>query len=256
MEVLVVIPARNASTRFPGKPLAELTARDGTRRPLVEWTWRAGCAAVGPSKVVVATDSEAIAERVESFGGRAMMTSPDLRNGTERCAAVLESLQSHPDVVINLQGDSPLVPPNMIRTLVDRFSDPQVSVATPCVVSDQATTARILGDAREGRVGGTCVVTGADGRALFFSKLAIPHGAGPGAPLKLHLGVYAYRTAALRAYALWPPSPLELAEGLEQLRFLAAGWPVHVVEAELPPGGIWEVNNPPDVALVEPLLPV
>jgi 3-deoxy-manno-octulosonate cytidylyltransferase (CMP-KDO synthetase) len=255
MEILVVIPARGASTRFPNKPLAELTARDGTSRPLVEWTWRAACAAVDRSKVVVATDGEAIAERVESFGGRAMMTSPALRNGTERCAAVLAQLEREPDVVVNLQGDSPLVPQCVIRALAERFSDPQVSVATPCVAGDDKMTSRLLDDARQGLVGGTCVVTGAGQRALYFSKYPIPHGAGEDAPLKLHLGVYAYRAAALRAYASWPPDPLELAEGLEQLRFLAAGWPIQVIEVELPAGGIWEVNNPEDVALVEPLLP-
>ena len=119
MEILVVIPARSASTRFPDKPLAELTAADGTRRPLIEWTWRAACAAVDPSQVLVATDSEVIAERVERFGGRAAMTSPDLRNGTERCAAVLEQLEREPEVLINLQGDSPLVPPRIIHALAE-----------------------------------------------------------------------------------------------------------------------------------------
>lgn len=256
MELLVVIPARRASTRFPDKPLAELTAPDGTRRPLIEWTWRAACAAVDRASVMVATDSEVIAEQVGSFGGRAVMTSPDLRNGTERCAAALEQLEREPEVVVNLQGDSPLVPPSLIHALVASFSDPQLSVATPCVVCDDEMTSRILDDAREGRVGGTCVVTGPSGRALYFSKYPIPHGANEAAPLKLHLGVYAYRPAPLRAYAAWRPSPLELAEGLEQLRFLAVGWPVQVVEVALPRGGIWEVNNPEDVALVEPLLPI
>jgi 3-deoxy-manno-octulosonate cytidylyltransferase (CMP-KDO synthetase) len=256
MEILVVIPARSASTRFPDKPLAELTAADGTRRPLIEWTWRAACAAFGRAKVVVATDSEAIAERVHGFGGTAVLTSPGLRNGTERCAAVLAQLEREPEVLINLQGDSPLVPPDLLHALARRFTDPPVSVATPCVTCDAAMAARILAEARAGRVGGTCVVSDTEGRALYFSKQPIPHGAGTAAPLKLHLGVYAYRPAALRAYASWPPSPLELAEGLEQLRFLAAGWPVHVIEADLPAGGIWEVNNPSDVALVESLLPV
>jgi 3-deoxy-manno-octulosonate cytidylyltransferase (CMP-KDO synthetase) len=256
MELLVIIPARSASTRFPDKPLAELTAPDGIRRPLVEWTWRAACAAVPGSQVIVATDSAEIAARVQSFGGRAVMTSSELRNGTERCAAVLEQLAREPDVVVNLQGDSPLVPPALIHRLAAAFAAPDVTVATPCVVSDRMTTARILDDAADGRVGATCVVIGTDERALYFSKAAIPHGASEAHPLKLHLGVYAYRPDALRAYVSWPPSSLEQAEGLEQLRFLAAGWPVHVVEAELPPGGIWEVNNPEDIALVEPLLPV
>lgn len=244
-------PLRTTSS----KPLAELTARDGTRRPLVEWTWRAACAAVGSSQVLVATDCEAIAARVESFGGRAVMTSPELRNGTERCAAVLQRLDREPALIVNLQGDSPLVPPHVIHALIGKFSDPHVSVATPCAVCDKTMAMRILDDMAQGRVGGTCVVTSAEGCALYFSKYPIPHGASEDAPLKLHLGVYAYRPAALRAYAARQPSSAERAEGLEQLRFLDAGWPVHVAEVELPDSGIWEVNNPEDVALVEALLP-
>ena len=106
-------------------------------------------------------------------------------------------------------------------------------------------SARLLADSRAGRVGGTCVVTAEDGHALYFSRYPIPHGAGGSAPLRLHLGVYAYRPAALRAYAAWPPSPLELAEGLEQLRFLAAGWPVHVVEAQPRRGGFGKLTIRP-----------
>jgi 3-deoxy-manno-octulosonate cytidylyltransferase (CMP-KDO synthetase) len=256
MEILVIIPARSASSRFPEKPLAELTAPDGIRRPLVEWTWRAASAAVTSSKVVVATDCEKIAATVERFGGRALITGSDLRNGTERCAAALDRLEEDPDLVVNLQGDSPLVPPAIIHRLVAAFAAPGVSVATPYVCCDGTTMDRILADASLGRVGATCVASGADGRALYFSKYPIPHGASAVHPLKLHLGVYAYRPEALRAYAGWPSTGLEQAEGLEQLRFLAQGWPVHLVEAELPPGGIWEVNNPADVDLVAPLLPM
>jgi 3-deoxy-manno-octulosonate cytidylyltransferase (CMP-KDO synthetase) len=260
MHSLIIIPARHESVRFPGKPLAALTARDGVTRPLVEWVWRAGVAAAGPDVVVVATDSAGIADCVAGFGGRAVMTSASLRNGTERCAAVLRETGLRPEIVVNLQGDSPLVPPHHIAALLEALERGTAAVATPYVSCDALTTARIQDDARAGRIGGTCVVTRADGRAAYFSKYPIPHGAGTGRgaalPLKLHVGLYAYRHEALAAYLAMPPSPLELAEGLEQLRFLDAGWPIEMVEVPLPEGGLWEVNNPEDVALVEAALPL
>lgn len=254
VQPLVIIPARHASVRFPGKPLEVLTARDGTRRTLVEWTWRAGAAAVGADRCVVATDDARIADAAANCGARWVMTDPSLRNGTERCAAALAALGENPEVVINLQGDSPLVPPAHLTALLDRFADLAVSVATPYVRCDAAMMDWIAAEQSDGRIGGTCVVSRSDGTAAYFSKRAIPFGATPADPLKLHLGVYAYRPAALAAYAALKPGALEQAEGLEQLRYVEAGWPVHLVEVERPEHGIWEVNNPEDVARVERLL--
>lgn len=255
MERLIIIPARAQSQRFPNKPLASLVAHDGTRRTLVEWVWHAGVAALGAGHVIVATDSMEIADHVRSFGGRAELTSSAARNGTERCAMLLRQLDIRPDIVINLQGDSPLVPPAYVAALCERFADASVQFATPYVTCDAAMQATLLDHAGRGLVGGTCVVTRSDGQAAYFSKRPIPHGAHDGLPLKLHIGLYAYRPAVLEAYCDLPPSPLELAEGLEQLRLLEAGWPIHMVEVELPGGGLWEVNNPEDVPLVEAALP-
>lgn len=256
MNILIVIPARMKSVRFPGKPLALLTARDGVTRPLVEWCWRAAKAASETIDVVVATDSAAIAEAVTGFGGKAVLTGEHLRNGTERCAAVLDGMQVQPDLVINLQGDSPLVTPAMITALGARFADPQVQVATPYVVANRTIHDMLLAEWKAGGVGGTCVVTDAQARALYFSKHPIPFGVNEAERLKLHIGLYGYRPAALAAYLRHPPSAAEQAEGLEQLRFLDMGWPVQMVEVALPEGGLWEVNNPPDIGVVEPLLPV
>lgn len=255
MQPLVIVPARFASVRFPGKPLEVLTARNGARRTLVEWTWRAGAAAVGAERCVIATDDPRIAAVAEACGARWVMTDPELRNGTERCAAALALLDEAPDVVINLQGDSPLVPAHHIAALLGRFADPAVTVATPYVGCDAAMMHWIAAEQAAGRIGGTCAVARSDGTAAYFSKRAIPFGATLADPLKLHLGVYAYRPAALAAYAALPPGALEQAEGLEQLRFVEAGWPVHLVEVPRPERGIWEVNNPEDVARVEHLLP-
>lgn len=254
MQPLVIVPARYASVRFPGKPLEPLTAPDGTSRTLVEWTWRAGVAAVGADRCIIATDDARIADVAAACGARWVMTDPVLRNGTERCAAALDALGENPDVVINLQGDSPLVPAGHLAALLDRFADAGVSVATPFVRCDAAMMDWIAAEQWDGRIGGTCVVARADGTAAYFSKRAIPFGATAADPLKLHLGVYAYRPAALAAYAAMAPGTLEQAEGLEQLRFVEAGWPVHLVEVARPEHGIWEVNNPEDVTRVERLL--
>jgi 3-deoxy-manno-octulosonate cytidylyltransferase (CMP-KDO synthetase) len=250
MDALVIIPARFASQRFPGKPLVRLTSRDGTERPLIEWTWRAAVAAVGPEAVVVATDDARIARVVEQFGGRAVITSTTAHNGTERCAEAVETLDHGAGIVVNFQGDSPLLPAMAIAPLVAALQAGKAQVATPFVTCDPALSEMILAEHAAGRVGGTCVVTRADATAAYFSKLPIPHGAHAGMPLKLHLGLYAYTRAALKAYAALPPSPLEQAEGLEQLRLLEAGHAIAMVEIPMPAGGIWEVNNPEDVNLV------
>ncbi len=250
MTPLVIIPARYGSSRLPGKPLVPITSRGGVSRPLIEWSWRAAVAAVGEDAVIVATDDDRIAALVSGFGGRSVMTSPDLRNGTERCAAAVRQLGLTPDVVVDFQGDNPLVPAAHVAALIGAFERPDVAVATPYITCDAALAGLILGEHAAGRVGGTCVVIRQDGKAAYFSKWPIPHGANPAIPLKLHIGLYAYSRSALEAYAAMPASPLELAEGLEQLRFLDAGWPIEMIAVEAPPQGIWEVNNPQDVALV------
>lgn len=247
MDATVIIPARFASTRFPGKPLVSLTCPKGETRPLIEWSWRAAAAAVGSEAVVVATDDERIKAVVEGFGGRAVMTSCELRNGTERCAAAVETLGSSARFVVNFQGDSPLLPPGSIEPLLEVLRKGRVEVATPFVTCDAELTAMILGEHADGRVGGTCAVSRADGTAAYFSKLPIPHGAGDALPLKLHLGLYAYTRSALARYAALAPTALEQVEGLEQLRFVDAGEAIALVEIPRPAQGIWEVNNPEDV---------
>lgn len=248
---LVIIPSREGSVRFPGKPLAPLTSRQGVTRPLVEWTWRAALRAADPADVVIATDSARIADAVAAFGGHAVMTSSEALNGTERCAEAYALLGRPADVVINWQGDNPLVPPGYLAALLASFADPRVQMVTPFARCDTAMSERLRSDYAAGRIGGTCVTARRDGTAMAFSKAPIPHGA---KRLNLHIGLYAYRPEALAAYAALPVSQLELDEALEQLRLLDAGLPVHLAEVALPVGGLWEVNNPEDVPLVEALL--
>lgn len=247
--VLVIVPARYASQRFPGKPLTPIRGADGVAKPLIQWSWEAAMAVSARADIVVATDDSRIAEVVRGFGGTVAMTSGDLRNGTERCAAVLGQRPDDPDLVINLQGDSPLITRAALDALIDGWIATRAGVMTPWLACDAAIGGMLVADDRAGRVGGTTVVSDRAGNALYFSKRPIPYGVADG--LRLHLGLYAYTPAALRAYAALPPGPLEMAEGLEQLRFLENGTPIRLVEVARPPSGFWEVNNPDDVAHVE-----
>jgi 3-deoxy-manno-octulosonate cytidylyltransferase (CMP-KDO synthetase) len=257
--IAIIIPARLASTRFPAKPLAPITGPDGLARPAITYTWQAAQAAAelltGSVEVVVATDDSSIAEVCQAHGMSVVMTPDDCRNGTERCAAALGGLATRPDVVVNLQGDALLTPAGMVQRVVQRLvTGDDVAMATPVVAATPAVLAHLQTDAAAGRVGGTTAACAQDGRALYFSKSIIPHVAPdttPVQPVLLHIGVYAYRPAALEAYAAAAPAPLELQEGLEQLRFLDAGLTVGTVLCAAPGWDMIELNNPTDVSLIE-----
>jgi 3-deoxy-manno-octulosonate cytidylyltransferase (CMP-KDO synthetase) len=251
--VLIVIPARFASSRFPGKALAPLRNGAGEAKPLIQWTWETATRS-RYGDIVVATDDTRIAEAVKGFGGEPVMTSTAAANGTARCAEVAAATDA--ELIINLQGDSPLVPPSYIDALVEAWQAGGAPVLTAYISCDAPTERQLLDDAAAGRVGGTTLVINAASRALYFSKAVIPHRSGGDPALKLHVGLYAYTPAALAAYAAHPASGLELAEGLEQLRFLDMGHPIQAVSVPPPPGGLWEVNNPEDVPLVEAALRV
>lgn len=256
---LIIIPARLASTRFPAKPLALLTGADGTSRPALCYTWQAGLAAAraigGDSRCVVATDDERIAALCRAENMAVVMTPESCVNGTERCAAALAALDEDPDLVVNLQGDAPLTPATMVAAVASLLdADETLAMATVAVPASPAVLAHLQADAAAGRVGGTTVVRNSMGRALYFSKSIIPHIAPGAVPLEsvlLHLGLYSYRPQALADYAAHGPVPLELQEGLEQLRFLDADLPVGVVVCETPGWEMIELNNPTDVPLIE-----
>jgi len=260
MSVLVVIPARYASTRYPGKPLVELRGPDGQARSLIRRSWDAARAVPGIDRVAIATDDDRIADAARGFGAEVVMTSESCANGTERCAEALDRLGGGYDIVVNLQGDAPLTPPWFIEDLVHGLTrSPQAEVATPVLRTDGRTLASFREDRRAGRVGGTTAVFGADRTALYFSKEVIPYcpgdfGPDDDTPVYHHVGVYAYRPAALAAYRHWTPGPLEQLEGLEQLRFLERGTKVLCVEVAARGRRFWELNNPEDVARIEAIL--
>lgn len=255
---IIVIPARFASTRYPGKPLVALKDRAGQSKTLIQRSWEAAMNVRGVSAVYVATDHEEIAEAAGNFGAQVLMTPSSAKNGTERCAYALGLLAQEPSLVVNFQGDALLTPPWFAEQLIEAMlENPKLEVATPVLRCDQQTYENFQDDRRNGRVGATTAVLDRSNRALYFSKEVIPHLSGPlPSPLPVfhHVGLYAYRPAALRAYLQMELGPLETAEGLEQLRFMEHGTPVYCVEVEARGKVFWELNNPVDVARIEAVL--
>ncbi|MCC6736642.1 MAG: 3-deoxy-manno-octulosonate cytidylyltransferase [Bauldia sp.] len=257
MRVSIVIPARYGSSRFPGKPLTRLRGATGEARTLIGRCVEAAAAVSGVDRIVVATDDERIVAAAAEAGAEAVMTDPALRNGSERVAAAAATLGIADGVIVNLQGDAPLIPPWFVEALVEAIErDPSVGMATPVLRCDPESLRMFREDRAAGRVGATTAVAARNGDALYFSKEVIPFTgdrtfAAGAVPVFHHVGLYAFRPAALAAYARMAPTPLELLEGLEQLRFLEHGHPIRTVEVDGRGRPFWEVNNPEDVARVE-----
>ncbi|SFL80076.1 3-deoxy-manno-octulosonate cytidylyltransferase [Shimia aestuarii] len=260
MSALIVIPARYESSRYPGKPLAELKGATGVSKSLVQRSWEAACAVKGVDRVVVATDDDRIRDAAEAFGAEVVMTSSECQNGTERCAEAFDNLGGGFDIVVNLQGDAPLTPAWFVEDLVKGLrNDPMAEVATPVLRCDGRALNGFLEDRKAGRVGGTTAVFTKDHHALYFSKEVVPFTSQTFAdedetPVFHHVGVYAYRPAALGAYPRWDAGPLERLEGLEQLRFMEHGRQVLCVEVEARGRQFWELNNPEDVPKIEAMM--
>ena len=255
----IIIPARFASTRYPGKPLVALRGATGASKTLIQRSWECATAVNGRAGVWVATDDERIAAEVECFGGQVVMTSPDCVNGTERCADAVSQIGAVAEVIVNLQGDAPLSPQFAIERLVERLAEDDAAMATPAVPCARSTYEHLLADRAEGRVGGTTVVFNRAHRALYFSKEVIPYvpageAGQQNAAVYLHLGLYAYRLPALERYRSAPPSRLEQLEGLEQLRFLDLDMTISIVELEPLSWDPIELNNPGDVPVIERVL--
>ena len=260
MSTLLVIPARYASTRYPGKPLVMLTGATGEARSLLERSWDAARAVDGIDRVVIATDDARIEAAGHEMGAEVVMTSTEAANGTERVAEAHHALGGGYDIIVNLQGDAPLTPAWFVEDLVAGLrAHPEADIATPVLRCDGRALNGFLEDRRAGRVGGTTAVFGAGNRGLYFSKEVIPYTGrdyedGEATPVFHHVGVYAYRPVALSEYPSWPTGPLESLEGLEQLRFLEQGRDLLCVEVEANGREFWELNNPEDVPRIEAIL--
>ena len=236
LTAVAVIPARYASTRLPAKALADIAGR-----PMIEHVYRRTAEARGVDAVVVATDDQRIAAAVERFGGIARMTDAAHRTGTDRIAEIARALAC--DILVNVQGDLPLVEPEMIAQVIAPLkSDPAVRMATICTA--------IADPAEYTRPSVVKVVADAFGNALYFSRAPIPFG--DAARAYKHIGMYAYRREFLLQFAALPQTPLERAESLEQLRALEHGFPIRVVETQYE--SLVEVDTPEDLERARQLL--
>ena len=241
MKFHVIIPARYASSRFPGKPLAELAGK-----PMVVRVCECGVKS-GAASVHVATDDARIAEAVRAHGHAALMTRPDHASGTDRLAEAALALGLHEDdVVVNLQGDEPLMEPALVSEVAAALETQAAAmVSTACHPLHDASA---IADPNVVKV-----VLDAHGYALYFSRSRIPHPREPGGAWFRHAGIYAYRAGFLARFSSLEPSPLERAEALEQLRVLWHGYRIAVVISlrEIPPG----VDTPHDLETVRKMLP-
>ena len=257
MSVLLAIPARYASTRYPGKPLVQLTGASGMSKSLIQRSWEAAMQVGGVDRVVVATDDDRIRLAAEAFGAEVVMTSEACTNGTERCAEALCNLGGGYDMVVNLQGDAPLTPHWFVEDLIEGLRNaPGADVATPVLRCNGKAYRSFLEERSSGRVGGTTAVFTREWHAMYFSKEVVPYTGRTypdeaQTPVFHHVGVYAYRSEALMDYPTWDIGPLETLEGLEQLRFMENHRPVLCIEVEAGNRQFWELNNPEDVSRIE-----
>lgn len=244
MKFQAIIPARYASTRFPGKPLALLGGK-----PMIQHVWERVSDIIPDA--VVATDDQRIFETVKSFGGMAVMTSPDHCSGTDRCAEAAAC--SDADVIINVQGDEPFIDPEQIKAIMSCFDDPATQIATLARPFDPAAGFEALFDPNLVKV-----VLDLRGFALYFSRSVIPYVRGvewqewlETARYYSHIGLYAYRRDVLLQIAALSRTPLESAESLEQLRWLQNGYKIKVAQSSAPTIGI---DTPADLEAAEKYL--
>ncbi len=222
MKIIGIIPARFASTRFPGKPLALIGNKTMIQR-VIEQAEKATTLA----DVLVATDDERIFSLVDRLGKKAILTSPEHPSGTDRCLEAWLKTDQSADAIVNIQGDEPFVLPEQIDTLAQRIRQPEVDIATLALpITDQET----LFNPNKVKV-----IFDKNRRAIYFSRQAIPYQKSTDAqiwvqhyPYYKHMGLYAYKSQILKSLCTLPPSPLEMAESLEQLRWLENGYSIHI----------------------------
>ncbi|ANU36754.1 3-deoxy-manno-octulosonate cytidylyltransferase [Vibrio scophthalmi] len=246
MSFTVVIPARYQSTRLPGKPLADIGGK-----PMVQWVYEQAVQA-GADQVIIATDDERVEQAAKAFGAQVCMTSPNHESGTERLAEVVKLMGIADDhIIVNVQGDEPLIPPSIITQVADNLANSQAPMSTLAVeISDEAEVFN---------PNAVKVLTDKDGYAMYFSRATIPWDRDNFAnnntiaqPLLRHIGIYAYRAGFINTYINWQPSSLEKIECLEQLRVLWYGEKIHVAVAkEAPAAG---VDTPEDLQAVRDII--
>lgn len=232
MNIIGIIPARYASTRFPAKALAMINGKS-----MIQYVFERASQAKSLSDVIIATDNELIADNVLGFGGKVIMTNPNHPSGTDRVYEAVSKLENQPDVVINIQGDEPFIDPAVIDALAEAFNDSQVEIAS---MTNRINNAKDIFDPNIVKV-----VIDARGKALYFSRNPIPYARNipnsdwiTSASYFKHIGIYGYRTDILKQIVQLPVSSLEKAESLEQLRWLEAGYYIRMIITEYESFGI------------------
>ena len=225
MNILCVIPARYFSTRLPGKPLADIAGK-----PMIQRVYERAILAKRPGQVIVATDHDLVYDAIVNFGGQAMLTSPEHPTGTDRLAEVAGRFPEV-DLIINVQGDEPLIPPEVIDQLAEAFDGhPELQMATLMTKMDES---------EYNNPSVVKVVTDLQGYALYFSRALVPYPRNnTGIPMYKHIGIYAYRRDFLLKYANLSPTPLEKTESLEQLRALEHGYRIKVLKTDFQSIGV------------------
>lgn len=252
MSAVAIIPARYASSRFPGKPLVKVAGVEMIRR-----VWAIARAAQGVSRAVVATDDARIHDFVRGFGGEAVMTPESCRNGTERTQAAAEALGLRAGAIVNLQGDAVLTPPWVIGALAAEMTrDPAVRVATLATRMAPAAIEALKRQKAGGQAGGTTVTFDRFGDAMYFSKAIIPFVKKPDAapPIWRHIGIYAFTPETLARYVTLEMGPFEKAEELEQLRALEHGIKMRVVPCDYRGRTHWSIDSPDDLREAEAIV--
>lgn len=246
MNIAVIIPARYASTRFPGKPLADIGGKS-----LLERVWAIARSAAGVSGVYVATDDQRIYDHARAFGAGVVMTPAACADGGARVLAAARALKERPDAVVNLQGDAALTPPWVLQAVIDALqADPALPMVTAAVPLSPAQLRDMEASKTSSPTSGTLVVFDGARNALYFSKSLIPatRDSGGETPHYRHVGIYGYRLDTLEKLQTLPEGPLERAEKLEQLRALENGIPVRVVIVDYRGRTHWSVDTPEDAA--------
>ncbi|MFN3910939.1 manno-octulosonate cytidylyltransferase [Hyphomonas sp.] len=260
MKTLIVVPARYASTRLPGKPLAMIAGRTMVER--VAGLAQRAAAELEHAEYAVATDDTRILEFCRDGGIPVVMTDPALPSGSDRALAAVEGLGAAPEFVVNLQGDAPFTPAAHVVAIVDALATSGTDAATPCIRLSWEALDRLRAHKMETPFSGTTLVTDPSGRAIWFSKIILPamrkeaelRRLNPLSPVLQHIGLYGFRLEALQRYCALPESRYERLEGLEQLRLIENGMTVQAVEVQ--PGliAIPGIDTAEDIALAERLV--
>lgn len=252
MKTVIIIPARYASSRLPGKPLKIIKGKS-----LLERVYNIAVAASSEKQVFIATDNQEIADHAESFSAQVLMTPEECKNGSERVKSAVDQLKNQPEIIVNFQGDAVLTPPDVLRDLIKAAESNDYLCTTPILKIDNAAYEQVLGERKAGVTSGTYVALNQESEGIYFSKNLLPCFRDTSCSAKFsyrHVGIYAYTYQGLAMYLELSPTPNEMAEKLEQLRLIDHGQKIKCVEVDLQGRSLCSVDEEQDIARAEALI--